>query len=64
MLQGLYFLEHLYDKETIRRNFDFYEPMTVHESSLSPCVHSILAASLGAGKGTGAVPPHGAPRSG
>ena len=47
MLQGLYFLEHLYDKETIRRNFDFYEPMTVHESSLSPCVHSILAASLG-----------------
>ena len=47
VLQGLYFLEHLYDKETIRRNFDFYEPMTVHESSLSPCVHSILAASLG-----------------
>lgn len=46
-LQGLYFLEHLYDKETIRRNFAFYEPMTVHESSLSPCVHSILAASIG-----------------
>ncbi|MFR6378183.1 MAG: hypothetical protein ACLUN5_17755 [Oscillospiraceae bacterium] len=22
--QGLYFLEHLYDKETIRRNFDFW----------------------------------------
>lgn len=46
-LQGLYFLEHLYDKEIIRRNYDFYEPMTVHESSLSPCVHSILAASIG-----------------
>ena len=46
-LQGLYFLEHLYDKETIRRNFEFYEPMTVHESSLSPCVHSILAVSIG-----------------
>ena len=46
-LQGLYFLEHLYDKETIRRHFEFYEPMTVHESSLSPCVHSILAASIG-----------------
>ena len=29
-----------------RRNFDFYEPMTVHESSLSPCIHSILAAEL------------------
>lgn len=47
VLQGLYFLEPEFDKETIRRNFDFYEPMTVHESSLSPCVHSILAASLG-----------------
>lgn len=47
VLQGLYFLNHLYDSETIRRNFDFYEPMTVHESSLSPCVHSILAAQLG-----------------
>ncbi len=47
VLQGLYFLNHLYDKDTIRRNFDFYEPMTVHESSLSPCVHSILAAQLG-----------------
>lgn len=47
VLQGLYFLNHLYDEQTIRRNFDFYEPMTVHESSLSPCVHSILAAQLG-----------------
>ncbi len=47
VLQGLYFLEPLYDKETIRRNFEFYEPMTVHESSLSPCVHSILAAAIG-----------------
>lgn len=47
VLQGLYFLEHRYDTDTIRRNFDFYEPRTVHESSLSPCVHSILAAKLG-----------------
>lgn len=47
VLQGLYFLEHQYDIDTIRRNFDFYEPITVHESSLSPCVHSILAARLG-----------------
>ncbi len=47
VLQGLYFLGHLYDKDTKKRNFDFYEPMTVHESSLSPCVHSILAAEIG-----------------
>jgi maltose phosphorylase len=47
VLQGLYFLEYRYDIDTIRRNFDFYEPLTVHESSLSPCVHAILAAKLG-----------------
>ncbi|MDD3336843.1 MAG: family 65 glycosyl hydrolase domain-containing protein [Eubacteriales bacterium] len=47
VLQGLYFLNHLYDTDTIKCNFDFYEPMTVHESSLSPCVHSILAAQIG-----------------
>ncbi len=46
VLQGLYFFEDHFDEETIRRNFDFYEPMTVHESSLSPCVHAILAAKL------------------
>lgn len=47
VLQGLYFFEDRFDSKTIKRNFDFYEPMTVHESSLSPCVHSILAAKLG-----------------
>ncbi|MDA3823898.1 MAG: family 65 glycosyl hydrolase domain-containing protein, partial [Bacteroidales bacterium] len=47
VLQGLYFFEDNYDLETIRRNFDFYEPRTVHESSLSPCIHSILANKLG-----------------
>ena len=46
VLQGLYFFEDQYDEATIRRNFDFYEPRTVHESSLSPCIHSILAAKF------------------
>lgn len=46
-LQGVYLFEEEFDKETIRRNFAFYEPRTVHESSLSPCVHGILAARLG-----------------
>ena len=46
VLQGLYFFEEDFTKEEIERNFDFYEPLTVHESSLSPCVHSILAASI------------------
>ena len=30
----------------MKRNFEFYEAFTVHESSLSPCVHSIQAAKL------------------
>lgn len=47
VLQGLYFLEDSYDFVTIKRNYDFYEPMTVHESSLSASVHSILASRIG-----------------
>ncbi|MES2872532.1 MAG: family 65 glycosyl hydrolase domain-containing protein, partial [Bacteroidota bacterium] len=46
VLQGLYFFEDDFDKETLQRNFDFYEARTVHESSLSPCIHSILASRL------------------
>jgi len=46
VLQGMYFFEDHFDEETIRRHFDFYEPLTVHESSLSPCVHAILASRL------------------
>jgi len=47
VLQGLYFFADKFDKETLRINYEFYEPLTVHESSLSPCVHAILAARLG-----------------
>ena len=47
VLQGMYFFEDQFDMDTLRRNYEFYEPMTVHESSLSPCVHSILASKLG-----------------
>ena len=46
VLQGFYLFESHFDKETLERHFDFYEPLTVHESSLSPCIHSILAARL------------------
>ncbi len=47
VLQGIYFFEEDFSEQILKDNFDFYEPMTVHESSLSPCVHSILAAKLG-----------------
>jgi maltose phosphorylase len=46
LLQGMYFFENHFDKNTLSKHFDFYEPLTVHESSLSPCVHSILASKL------------------
>jgi len=46
VLQGIYLFEDKFDEETIRKNYDYYEPRTVHESSLSPCVHAILAAKL------------------
>lgn len=46
-LQGFYFFEDHFTKEQLENHFDFYEPFTVHESSLSPCVHSIQAAVLG-----------------
>ena len=47
VLQGFYFFEDHFSTEELERHFDFYEPFTVHESSLSPCVHSIQAAKLG-----------------
>ena len=47
VLQGLYFFGDDFDLDTVRRNFRFYEARTVHESSLSPCVHAILAARIG-----------------
>ncbi len=46
VLQGMYFFEDHFSKQELSRNFKYYEPKTVHESSLSPCVHAILAASL------------------
>ena len=45
-LQGFYFFEDHFSIEQLEKHFDFYEPFTVHESSLSPCVHSIQAAKL------------------
>ena len=47
VLQGFYFFEDHFTIEELEKHFDFYEPFTVHESSLSPCVHSIQAAKLG-----------------
>lgn len=47
VLQGIYFFGDQFTTEEKEKNFAFYEPMTVHESSLSASVHAILAAELG-----------------
>jgi maltose phosphorylase len=36
-----------FSPEQKRKNYEFYEPRTIHESSLSPSVHSIFALELG-----------------
>ena len=46
-LQGMFFFEDRTPLDVLKRHFDFYEPLTVHESSLSPCVHAVLASRLG-----------------
>lgn len=50
VLQGMWFLGDRFTTEQKTRNFDFYEPRTVHESSLSPCVYSIIAAEIDRGE--------------
>lgn len=46
VLQGIYYFVEDFTPEQKEKNFDFYEPLTVHESSLSPSIHSVLAADL------------------
>ncbi|PDO11163.1 MAG: family 65 glycosyl hydrolase [Candidatus Reconcilbacillus cellulovorans] len=45
MLMFLY--SHCFSEEEKRANYAYYEPRCAHESSLSPAIHSILAAELG-----------------
>lgn len=46
VLQGIYYFIDQFSEDEKRRNFDFYEPLTVHESSLSAATHAVLAADL------------------
>ncbi len=45
-LHAMFYFPDAFTTEEKQQNFDFYEPLTVHESSLSPSVHSVLAADL------------------
>lgn len=47
VLMMLYLYNSSFSEEVKRVNYDFYQPRTIHESSLSPAIHSIFAAELG-----------------
>jgi alpha,alpha-trehalose phosphorylase len=42
-----FLLEDYTDFETMKRSFDYYEAITTHDSSLSPCIYGIMASRLG-----------------
>ena len=46
VLQGIYYFGDKFTKEQKKKNFDFYEPYTVHESSLSPSIYSVIASEI------------------
>ncbi|MEZ7089587.1 glycoside hydrolase family 65 protein [Clostridioides difficile] len=46
VLQGIYYFGNRFTKEEKKRNFDFYEKYTVHESSLSSSIYSIIASEI------------------
>ena len=47
VLMMMYLYNSSFTEAEKRLNYDFYEPRTIHESSLSPAIHSVLAAELG-----------------
>lgn len=47
VLMLLHLLGFQYSQEIKRANWDYYEPITVHDSSLSPAIHCIVGAELG-----------------
>lgn len=47
VLMFLFLFNSRFGLDVLKSNYEFYEPRCIHESSLSPSVHSILAAQLG-----------------
>ena len=47
VIQGLFNFPHAFSLTVKQKNFDFYEPMTVHESSLSSGIYAVLASEIG-----------------
>ena len=47
VLMFMFLFDQSFSREQKKANYDYYQPRCIHESSLSPSVHSILAAELG-----------------
>lgn len=47
VLQGFYFFSEKFTKDQLEKHYKFYEPFTVHESSLSGSIHAVLACKIG-----------------
>lgn len=47
VVMALFLLGDKFSLEDKKRNYQYYEPLTTHDSSLSPCIHSIVAAEIG-----------------
>ncbi len=47
VIQGIFNFPHEFSLPVKQKNFDFYEPLTVHESSLSSGVYSVVASEIG-----------------
>jgi maltose phosphorylase len=47
VLMFLFLYSNDFSEEIKRKNYEYYEPHTIHESSLSPSIHSIFASELG-----------------
>ncbi|RKD29538.1 glycoside hydrolase family 65 protein [Thermohalobacter berrensis] len=47
VLLALFLLGDKFTWEEKKRDYDYYEPITTHDSSLSPCIFSVMASELG-----------------
>ena len=47
VLMFIFLYSHCFSEEEKEANYDYYEPRCIHESSLSPSIHSIFATELG-----------------
>jgi kojibiose phosphorylase len=47
VLMLTYILPSMFSDEVKKANYDYYEPRTMHKSSLSPCIHTIMGIEVG-----------------